>query len=569
MKKVIICGAGIGGLTVAHELSKRNFDVTVYERNDIVGGLARSMYHTDPQMSYKYPVEYSWRIYGAEYKNLLRILNEIPLREDQKKTVLSNLVTVFTFIFARFDKKEVIFSKNNNLGEITRDFQKGDTRKILNKILYCMTMSTARMDSLDGFTWKEYCTDLSPEANKYLVRLMAPLLGMDPTYMSFPVIARMVKMLLGGVWGGSSALYVMCKPTNDGWFDEWLEYLQNSSGVSIKINSEIKDFNMRDGKIHSITVQDKVTKEEKVEDADYFVCAMSVEAIADIASKNKELLKVPALRNTINLAKRCRQIQLSIGIFLDQGIVYPTKEKLVLALPDTPWGITIEPEDDIWCKAYCTDTRVKTFLAVAVCQTDSKGIVHDKPFIKCTESEIQDEVWAQICRSYHMSSIKTKDGGTIDTAKIILFYIWDSYKFDKEKGLMDTWEPKFSNNIDSLSYQPSTTTEVPNLLFATAYTKTDRYIYCMEAAAEAGTRAANEIITQSNQATNRSESVSKIYPYNASLPVFYPLVLIDNILYKLRLPHLSRLTFNNSIGLVAVYVIVILGLITLLLLKIF
>lgn len=44
--KVIIIGAGIGGLTVAHELSKYGYDITIYERNDIVGGLARSKYVT-------------------------------------------------------------------------------------------------------------------------------------------------------------------------------------------------------------------------------------------------------------------------------------------------------------------------------------------------------------------------------------------------------------------------------------------------------------------------------------------------------------------------------------------
>ena len=42
MKNIIIFGGGISGLTSAHELIELNYDVTIIERNDIVGGLART-----------------------------------------------------------------------------------------------------------------------------------------------------------------------------------------------------------------------------------------------------------------------------------------------------------------------------------------------------------------------------------------------------------------------------------------------------------------------------------------------------------------------------------------------
>ena len=41
-KKVIIIGGGVAGLSAAHELASRNFDVEVYESTNMLGGKARS-----------------------------------------------------------------------------------------------------------------------------------------------------------------------------------------------------------------------------------------------------------------------------------------------------------------------------------------------------------------------------------------------------------------------------------------------------------------------------------------------------------------------------------------------
>ncbi len=185
------------------------------------------------------------------------------------------------------------------------------------------------------------------------------------------------------------------------------------------------------------------------------------------------------------------------------------------------------------------------------------GILYNKPFIKCSKDEIKEEVWNQILKSYNCSKIATKNGEKLGQAKILLFYMWDSFYFDDKKKEIDVSEPKFSNNINSLKYQPDHLTEIPNFLFATGYTKTDRYIYSMESAAEAGTLCANEIIRKYNEKSGESLPLTKIHSFSGSVMLLKPLIIIDHILYKLGLPHLSRLTFN-SIFLVLVYSIVLL-----------
>lgn len=555
--KVVVMGAGIGGLTLAHELAKKDFDVTVYERNDIVGGLARSRYHKEPDSGETYPVEYSWRVYGTHYNNLLRILGEIP-RSEKTGTVFDSLVKVYSFVFARFDKEEVVVAHGKNVKKLIESFVTGDRTKILSKVFYSITMSTQRMDSMENVKWKDFCDDLSPEAQKFMVRMWGPVLGMDPSHMSFSVIARILQVILGGFLGATGSLYLLNKPTSDGWFDEWTEHLKKN-GVKIKTGHEIQDIKLNGGLIKNIAVKNKATGEITNDIADYYVCAMSTEAIADIVTKNQQLSKSKTLANIVLLAEKSRQIQLSVQIFLDQKLKYPVEDDLVVYLPDTPWAIIIEPEAKVWRQTYSTDEKVKTILSVGICQTDAPGIVFNKAFTKCNKQEIREEVWQQIIKSYRMSNIKTESGETIDHANIELFYMWDSFQFNQEKREIEVWEPKFSNNANTLEYQPSHETEIPNLLFATGYTKTARYIYSMESAAEAGTRAANAIIKKNNLDKGADDSLTKVHEFYTSPLILRPLALIDRAMFKLGLPHPSVITFNNSLALVVVYLLVTLA----------
>jgi len=42
-KKVVILGGGVAGMSAAHELAERGFDVAVYEARNLPGGKARSI----------------------------------------------------------------------------------------------------------------------------------------------------------------------------------------------------------------------------------------------------------------------------------------------------------------------------------------------------------------------------------------------------------------------------------------------------------------------------------------------------------------------------------------------
>lgn len=87
---VIIIGGGIAGLTTAHELLELKYDVILLERNDIVGGLARTYQNKTC------PYEYSWRAFGPYYSNVFNIMSRIKIKDN--KTVLDNLVIIKTYL---------------------------------------------------------------------------------------------------------------------------------------------------------------------------------------------------------------------------------------------------------------------------------------------------------------------------------------------------------------------------------------------------------------------------------------------------------------------------------------
>jgi len=71
---VSIFGGGIAGLTIAHHLIQKGFQVAVYELSNSIGGMAKSIRETINNI----PTEHSWRGYWPFYYNCFNILKNIP-----------------------------------------------------------------------------------------------------------------------------------------------------------------------------------------------------------------------------------------------------------------------------------------------------------------------------------------------------------------------------------------------------------------------------------------------------------------------------------------------------------
>src|SRR5271155_1166087 len=71
--RVIILGGGVAGMSAAHELIERGFEVVVLERRYVAGGKARSLRVTPDG-----PGEHGFRFFPGFYKHVIDTMRRIP-----------------------------------------------------------------------------------------------------------------------------------------------------------------------------------------------------------------------------------------------------------------------------------------------------------------------------------------------------------------------------------------------------------------------------------------------------------------------------------------------------------
>jgi 15-cis-phytoene desaturase len=108
-KRVIVLGGGVGGMSAAHELAERGFEVTVYETRPIPGGKARSVSVPGSGTSGRrdLPGEHGFRFFPGFYRHLPDTMKRIPI-EGQPDGVFGNLVAAKEVQIARTGGSEIL-----------------------------------------------------------------------------------------------------------------------------------------------------------------------------------------------------------------------------------------------------------------------------------------------------------------------------------------------------------------------------------------------------------------------------------------------------------------------------
>ena len=93
MTRVLVIGGGVAGLTAAHELATRGFEVDVVETRTVVGGKARTITvpGTGTNGRRGLPGEHGFRFFPGFYRHVDDTMARIPFGA-QRRGVLDNLV---------------------------------------------------------------------------------------------------------------------------------------------------------------------------------------------------------------------------------------------------------------------------------------------------------------------------------------------------------------------------------------------------------------------------------------------------------------------------------------------
>ena len=501
-KKVVIIGGGVAGLSAAHELINRGFQVEIYEAAGCVGGKARSVGVPGSGKDGRkdLPGEHGFRFFPRFYKHITATMAEIPFKGNANG-VLGNLTETTQIKLARFDKGSVTMparfprslkefekylndSLHTDLGLTPKD--KSDfALKVWELLTSC---KDRRRNEYERIGWWEYLdSDSHSEAyqtifSKGLTRTLVAARAETASTKTGGNI--FLQLMFDIAQPGTSSDRILNAPTNEAWINPWETYLKEK-GVNIYLNCPTVYVNTKNRKIDSV----KISKEGKDTDigADYYLFAVPVEVMANLL--NPDVIKIDPTLNTI------KQLSDSVS-WMNGAQFYLTKDVQInqghTIYIDTPWAVTSISQKQFWPTVDLStygDGTVKGILSVDISDWDSPGILYNKSAKDCSKEEIIKEIWAQLKRSLNV------EGAVVLTDDMLHnWYLDADIEFDIPKK---NKEPLLVNTINSWDLRPYAYTRIPNLFLASDYVKTYTDLATMEGANEAAKRAVNCIIDSS------------------------------------------------------------------------
>jgi len=531
---VAILGGGVAGLSAAHELCERGFNVSVFERKSIFGGKARSLSVPDTHTGDRkdLPGEHGFRFFPGFYKHLIDTMKRIPY--DGNRTVEDNLVDATRILVARAGLPPL-----DLLARLPRDCQDwvvglhavltgigvsdDEVLFFIDRLLVLLTTCPERrLKEYEQVTWwnfigaaqrsREYQTLLAQGLTRSLVALRAE----DG---SARTVGYILLQLFAGIISPTGFDRLLSGPTNEVWLSPWVAYLRNRN-VTLENGVSIKQFLAAPSGITGV-VAEQAGKALSIT-ADFYVAAMPIEVMSGLVTETLATL-APSLAGLMSLKTKWMngiQFYLKTDLPLDPGHTL---------YADSPWALTSISQKQFWRNAPLSnygDGGVGGILSVDISDWDSPGILFGKPARACAADEIKEEVWAQL-------KVHLNVGGAtaIQYDNLAGWFLDPDIEFPNQSAVTNQ-EPLLVNTAGSLQYRPEAITNLPNLFIASDYVKTYTDIACMEAANEAARRAVNGILLQARSDAPPAE----LWPLEEP-DYFKPMVEYDRVRFNLGLPH--------------------------------
>lgn len=532
--RVAVLGGGVGGLSAAHELIERGFDVTVYERKDVFGGKARSLSvaNTGTDGRKGLPGEHGFRFFPAFYKHLPDTMMRIPDSGDV--SVFNNLVHATRIQVARAGKSPLVLAGRipQNLEDWALIFQEifggigvpDDevlffTDRILTLLTSCPERRIAEYENIPWWTFIDAANRSAAYQALLGKGLTRSLVAVRAQQGSTRTVGYTFLQLLYGVltYGGFDRL--LNGPTNEVWLQPWLTYLR-AKGVKFFNNTLVKSFAASEAGITSVAAE--TNGEQTAITADYYVSALPVETMTPLVDNRLKAL-APSLGN---LDKIYTAWMNGIQFYLKQDVPLEFGHSLYA---DSPWALTSISQKQFWkpgAMAQFGDGRLGGILSVDISDWEAPGIVYGKPAMQCSAPEIEKEVWEQIKVHVNVAGAEV-----LEDQNLLLWFLDPDIQFPNPTAVTNL-EPLMINTSGSLQYRPEASTEIPNLFLASDYVKTYTDVACMEAANEAARRAVNALLDRAGSSAPRA----KLWPLSEP-EVFQPLIDYDRLRFKLGLPH--------------------------------
>jgi uncharacterized protein with NAD-binding domain and iron-sulfur cluster len=502
---VLILGGGVGGLTVAHELAERGFQVDVFEARPAWGGKARSqpVVGTGTNGRRDLPGEHGFRFYPRFYKHVIDTMARIPVPggghviDQLRPTTESAIALIDNDTWYRFYRRRV--TKPYDVLEALElffqelDFDAEDVALFAAKILQFLTSSDARrLGEYEQKSWWDFLEgDLySPNFQRQLRAVPRTMVAMDPRRGSARTVGTIsMQLILDFADRGVNNDRTMGGPTSQMWFDPWTAHLRGL-GVQLHAGERATGIQVSGGAITGVDLAGGGRAS-----ADYYVLAVPIDAAIGLITPQMGALD-PAL-------ERLRTTNPDDLVSWMVGIQYFLYEDVPLVrghtfYPDSPWALTTISQPQFWRDLGLFRTRygngeVGGVISVDVSDWNTPGTFIPKIAKECTPNEIATEIWEQL---------KAALNGRGPDEQILTDALRHSWHLDDDLDYSGGTPPRNRSRLlvhppGSWALRPEAVTAIPNLVLASDYVRTSTDLASMEGANEAARRAVNAILSRS------------------------------------------------------------------------
>ena len=528
MRSIVIFGAGIAGLSAAHELAQLGYAVSVYEVADQPGGFFRSSRLSQGNM----PTEYSWHGMGPWYHNAFDLMQKIPFND---KGSIYDLALSRPLDFGIFpDSGPAQFYEG--LKSIPEMFRMNTWEFVKWSYLMLKTWTSnnrsqtsySRINAAQA--WKPLLEDTAYRSWR---SCFGPWIGSDWPNVSLQTAGDFFKKQLtskpphlhkadqdGPAWtqGAGIGWLLLKGPSSEYWFDPWVKYLEEK-GVTFHWEKALTKLEFDGTDIISA-----LCGEEKIQ-GDCYILAINPFFTADILSETPELENLEELRLFKPLIQDGPHTQVSFRLAFSEKIKFP-RVRTAVVVSDSEFNITLFAEEQIWDKKVDLGQNVESLWTGTSCISTVPGRIYHKPVNTCTKEEFIEEVKAQIfsCGALNELIKEANNGRELKDFSLIKIEVWREWEFSRE-GIKPL-QPKWVNTTHTQAYLPAQKTPVANLFLAGAHTRTQAQVWSIEGAVESGRRAAKAI-------DDRVKVLDQYHP-----PLINVLSGIDDILFTLKAPQL-------------------------------
>ncbi|MGW7483770.1 hydroxysqualene dehydroxylase [Nonomuraea muscovyensis] len=538
-RSVAIFGAGMGGLSAAHELAERGFQVTVYERKAL-GGKSRSIPVPGTATGGRrdLPGEHGFRFFPGFYQNLPDTMSRIPFGRG---TVRDNLVPASLEVIA-YKGKELRIPVPGSLGgvltpEAIEDYLRSALTAVttvppsqinffVSKLLTFVTSGPRRrLGQWENMAFADFIKAdvMSQEYRDLLVTMFtASLVAAQPDKANTRTMGLMFEALfysaLGlGPYGPPDQ--VLNGPSNDVWIDPWIAHL-TGLGVRFEVGRTATGFTCSGGRITGAQVTDP-SGASGVVTADHYVAAMPIERLQPLLTSELKAAD-PALARLAHLETDWMN---GVMIYLKEPRPIAAGHLIYAA---TPWALTSISQAQFWSGDFAArygDGTATDCLSLDLSDWNTPGVLFGRTAKQCTRQEIVQEVLAQVRSAL-------PGGAALLPDSIVHSWFVDPAITGEGTAAVANDEPLLINTPASWGNRPTATTRIPDFFLAADYVRNSINLATMEGGNEAGRMAANGILDASGSAATRARL------YGLYLPdEFRSIHGADDARYLLGLPN--------------------------------